>query len=598
MTTQELKNKIEKVLGNSIRCLLPSYWWKNLFHSVADSIEEVSTSVSKLSKELSDLDNYVDITRDELYKLVLKEKLIPGRSYRIIDYECTLRPGINAYAYKNEEFAIIVKALSNWELDQNAKATFKPGTWSSRSRYASWQLKYSIYNDVNKYPWAAHGTLEYDASVVLDNPPYSWDDEMVVIWDSTENKYVLNTYVDDDGYRGYYLVTSETDKTPLAQTSFNYGDVVYVYMYGKDVYPAKISYTKAMRDSGDAVLVNYMYRTGVDYVRVFKWDINENAYVSVVNTSWKLKDSEGNILSKRESFTKPEKMMKHIDEDLATFGFYTPNGKGVIYYLKDSNNNEAYYDYKNIAFLFPEVSSEPVFTFDWDNREESESSYVKNVKIENAGDLNYISFNVDPNKNRGGLDNVVVSSKVKNQYFNSVYKNTYIGYDDNNNLAAVNIFNIGEAREEIIIDSELSYNSTNPVENKAIANKFSEVQEIMFYMTSSGGYTALVKDTSSFKVDFGCNYVINTASAGDIVITEFNALVLPADTEYSYLTYNQKSTIMFKGATSLTLPEEVIWANGVQPDIDPSLEYELSIVRTIIADTITYKAVLTPFYLP
>ena len=47
MTTQELKNSIEKVLGNSIRCLLPSYWWKKLFHSVADRIDEVETIVTK-----------------------------------------------------------------------------------------------------------------------------------------------------------------------------------------------------------------------------------------------------------------------------------------------------------------------------------------------------------------------------------------------------------------------------------------------------------------------------------------------------------------------------------------------------------------------
>lgn len=47
MTTQELKNKIEKVLGNSIRCLLPSYWWKNIFHSVADRIDEVETTVTE-----------------------------------------------------------------------------------------------------------------------------------------------------------------------------------------------------------------------------------------------------------------------------------------------------------------------------------------------------------------------------------------------------------------------------------------------------------------------------------------------------------------------------------------------------------------------
>ena len=45
MTTQELKNKIERVLGNNIRCLLPSYWWKNLLHSVADRIDEVEQKI-------------------------------------------------------------------------------------------------------------------------------------------------------------------------------------------------------------------------------------------------------------------------------------------------------------------------------------------------------------------------------------------------------------------------------------------------------------------------------------------------------------------------------------------------------------------------
>lgn len=48
MTTQELKQQIEKVLGNSIRCLLPSYWWKRLFHQVADRIDEVEQKMDNL----------------------------------------------------------------------------------------------------------------------------------------------------------------------------------------------------------------------------------------------------------------------------------------------------------------------------------------------------------------------------------------------------------------------------------------------------------------------------------------------------------------------------------------------------------------------
>ncbi len=45
MTTSELKQQIEKVLGNSIRCQLPSYWWKRLFHQVADRIDEAVGNV-------------------------------------------------------------------------------------------------------------------------------------------------------------------------------------------------------------------------------------------------------------------------------------------------------------------------------------------------------------------------------------------------------------------------------------------------------------------------------------------------------------------------------------------------------------------------
>lgn len=49
MTTQELNNKIERVLGNNIRCLLPSYWWKNLLHSVADRIDTVEQKIEDAS---------------------------------------------------------------------------------------------------------------------------------------------------------------------------------------------------------------------------------------------------------------------------------------------------------------------------------------------------------------------------------------------------------------------------------------------------------------------------------------------------------------------------------------------------------------------
>ena len=41
MTTNELKSYIDRILGNNIRLLLPSYWWKRAFGVVIDKIDEV-----------------------------------------------------------------------------------------------------------------------------------------------------------------------------------------------------------------------------------------------------------------------------------------------------------------------------------------------------------------------------------------------------------------------------------------------------------------------------------------------------------------------------------------------------------------------------
>ena len=58
-------------------------------------------------------------------------------------------------------------------------------------------------------------------------------------------------------------------------------------------------------------------------------------------------------------------------------------------------------------------------------------------------------------------------------------------------------------------------------------------------------------------------------------------------------------TIAFRSyftGTTLTLPDEFLWANGTKPEIDGDTEYELSIsVRKNIYSFPYYKAVLTPF---
>lgn len=50
MNTQELKKYINRVLGNKIRCLLPSYWWKRLFGMVVDKVDEVEQSALEVAE--------------------------------------------------------------------------------------------------------------------------------------------------------------------------------------------------------------------------------------------------------------------------------------------------------------------------------------------------------------------------------------------------------------------------------------------------------------------------------------------------------------------------------------------------------------------
>lgn len=80
-------------------------------------------------------------------------------------------------------------------------------------------------------------------------------------------------------------------------------------------------------------------------------------------------------------------------------------------------------------------------------------------------------------------------------------------------------------------------------------------------------------------------YIINLATAGDVRISAF---VEPSAAVAEYM-------VMFKGASTVTLPTGVLWANGEQPAIDSAVHYELSIVGVMIAGSRIYKAILTPF---
>lgn len=72
MTAQELNTYIDKVLGNSLRCLLPSYWWKRLLKLVVDYADEQTKAVSEnVNKQISILGNDVEHLNNAFMKSAL-----------------------------------------------------------------------------------------------------------------------------------------------------------------------------------------------------------------------------------------------------------------------------------------------------------------------------------------------------------------------------------------------------------------------------------------------------------------------------------------------------------------------------------------------
>lgn len=60
-----LKDKINRILGNNVRLLLPSYWWKRVFGAVVDEIESVEATANSVSKKVHSISGELrELTND------------------------------------------------------------------------------------------------------------------------------------------------------------------------------------------------------------------------------------------------------------------------------------------------------------------------------------------------------------------------------------------------------------------------------------------------------------------------------------------------------------------------------------------------------
>ena len=97
-----------------------------------------------------------NVTYSELVELKAGALLVPGKLYRITDYQCTTTQKESKSA--GHQFDIVVEALSESVLSENAKATLHAGDeYFAKCKLEAWELKYCLENDTSRFAWALNG---------------------------------------------------------------------------------------------------------------------------------------------------------------------------------------------------------------------------------------------------------------------------------------------------------------------------------------------------------------------------------------------------------------------------------------------------------
>lgn len=152
-TVKELAFELCNIQQAFDKC--PQYYTKSNFDALINTITKALFHLYVKSSEISgeSVNLQQEITYSELVELINTNSLNPGQEYKITDYTFTTTQEFTASA--NHDFDIIVSALNTNTLNENAKAACKENDeYFKNSKLNLWELKYSIYNDTDKYNWA------------------------------------------------------------------------------------------------------------------------------------------------------------------------------------------------------------------------------------------------------------------------------------------------------------------------------------------------------------------------------------------------------------------------------------------------------------
>ena len=145
---------VGKTSSTTIRPISPWVPKHTIYNLYAGKTLVASSETANNSNNGSEV-NIVETTWADLTSLRDADQLKPGMQYRITDYNTTTTQDDTISA--GHQFDIIVVADSENKLNENARAALHDGDTyftTAGAKLESWELKYCIDNDTNKFDWA------------------------------------------------------------------------------------------------------------------------------------------------------------------------------------------------------------------------------------------------------------------------------------------------------------------------------------------------------------------------------------------------------------------------------------------------------------
>jgi hypothetical protein len=333
----------------------------NVNRGVYGSVINIDTINSEQEINVNKVDGIVSIGEvlsiryKSLKTLRDNAQLIPGRQYRIIDYNTTTSQENTTSA--EHQFDIIVTALDDSTLSEEAQAIQNDNEgYFDDSNLSAWKIWYSLDNDTERFAWAGDEIIETTTveTIVADSSECYIKSELIdgntfITPFNFESCVWVDVKGDNEAYEGHdnhdaaelvyewdYFDNPKTGNTELC-------------IYKSD---AGLYEEEGCADSDD----KYVYRgivtvDGEEYDYWQKYEINHDDELHIISGSGYVFATTPRIVANPEAYSS-----ETTTEIVETVIPLEP--KGVIYYMKDEHDNEAPYDFKNIQFKRCKVTSD------------------------------------------------------------------------------------------------------------------------------------------------------------------------------------------------------------------------------------------------